>query len=455
MAENLESRISEDLGLNSLYDEEEVEMVDPPQNQDAERSEITHKCYSGYPWEETIQEDGVTIQHCQMDEYAIEETTELILCDLRSQEPKLISVACYHVYLSSHPVSDIMEQLSIITAAAQKAPAHKLVLSSTIFLPEQQQLWGEQTKLNFEIRRLCFLMERPNIPLHKVSLFVQAETKTCAVKKACFTEAVGGVGLGRTLTPDTLAKAKQWVIKYHKSGFEEGAPMGWKMTAWDMKPTSLQYTPGYRNPAMIQRLKDQGTFREPRNNRGRGKAGASRRGGVAYSRKRELGIKPAGVQEARTRPFGRGGGASGSSGYSSSRSLGYRKSSCASSHRTFSSDSVFEGGSRGRGQSQVDLMVELEELRRARRMELEDDRRQERERQRADKLEAALEKARDEVGRLNTQVADLKKELCSLRLDNERINFNNQEAWGIIRSEWRRRDEEQARREREEKIRKR
>ena len=115
-----------------------------------------------------------------------------------------------------------------------------------------------------------------------------------------------------------------------------------------------------------------------------------------------------------------------------------------------SSDSVFEGGPRrGVGRTEQQLVAELEHLRLSRnRYGCEDEWRYGRERQRVERLELALEKAREDVSKLSSQVAELKQENCSLKMDNERIQFNSQGAWSIIRSEWRRRDDEQARRER-------
>ena len=456
MGENFESQLMDDFGLQALYqgeEEEDIEMVDPPQNQGEEQvQQLEHKCFSGYSWEEVIQGDSVRILHVPMEHYALEEVTELILVDLRSKEPKMISVCCYQMFLSTHSVQEITEQLSMITAAAQHAKIHKLVLASTIYLPAQEKMWAEQVKLNFEIRRLCFLLERPSIPLHKVTLFVQPELQNCAVKKACYSEAIAGTGLGETLTPDTVTKVKEWIIKYHKSGFEEGAPIGWRMTAWDLKPVALQHTPGYKNPTMINLLKNQGCYREPKNIRGaRRRVAAPRTARPGPSKKKELGIRSAGVQEARSKPFGRGGGSSGyNSRGSTVGSSGYRRSSYASSSRTMSSDSVFEGGPRrGVGRTEQQLVAELEHLRLSRnRYGCEDEWRYGRERQRVERLELALEKAREDVSKLSSQVAELKRENCSLKMDNERIQFNSQEAWSIIRSEWRRRDDEQARRER-------
>jgi hypothetical protein len=452
MAENLENQLIDDLGLQGLYEnedeEESIEMVDPPQNEGAGQGhQLEHKCFSGFSWEEVIQGEGIRIFHVAAEDYALEEVTELILVDLRSKEPKMISVCCYQVFLSTHTIQEITEQLSIITAAAQQAKIHRLVLASTIYVPTQEKLWSEQAKLNFEIRRLSTLLARPTIPLHKITLFVQPELKTCAVKKACYSEAIAGTGLGENLTPDTVLKVKEWVLKYHRTGCEENAPIGWRMTAWDLKPVPLQYTPGYKNPTMINLLKTQGHYREPKNVRGaRRRVAAPRTARPGPSKNKELGMRGAGVKEARPMPFGRGGG---SSGYSSRGSAGssssYRRSSYASSSRTMSSDSVFEGRSR----TEQQLVAELEHLRMSRsRYECEGEWRYGRERQRMERLELALEKAREEVNKLNSQVADLKKENCSLKLDNERIRFNSQEAWSIIREEWRRRDDDQARRER-------
>ena len=445
MAEDLARRVSEDLGLNGL-DDDEVEMVDPPQNQDQEQQEsIRDKCFSAYNWCDVIEAEGVKIKHTLIDDLEIDEVTELILCELRSQEPRRISVACYHVFLKRHSVQEIMEQLAIVTAAAQQTPTHKIVFCTTIFLPEHQQTWGEQCKLNFEIRRLCLVMKRPCIPIHKVGLLVQSENKGCMIRKSCFTEATTGNGLGLTLNVDTMGKIKSWIVKYHRSGFEQDVPLGWKMSVWDLKPISLQQTVGYKNPRMIEFLKAQGTFKQKSNIQN--KTGAAVRGRRSSgSVRKELGIKPAGVQEARSKNSWRDSGSGAVRG-------NFRADNRTHRSRVYT-DSVFEseGPSVRRKESTDQLARELEEMRIARsRFELDDERRYGRERQRVEKLESSLEKARDEVIRLSTQLAEVKRENCNLRLDNDRVQHNNQEAWNIIRAEWRRRDDEQARRERRER----
>jgi hypothetical protein len=312
------------------------------------------------------------------------------------------------------------------------------------------------------------------------------------VKKACFADAVSGQNLGSQFTSETLGKLKLWILKYHVSGFQDGAPLGWRTTMWDMRPVDLQFTVGYKNPTMVGFLREQGAYKEVRDRRASGRRSAAAVPGTARrgsDRSRELRVRPAGVREARGVVRGgsrggraRGGASSGSGGRSSSGN--YSGGSTSSSGRSGSSsggelsggssrgrnmsggsysgyaarnfssdssgsyrssvstDSVFAGGSRMERPHSEQLVAELESLRLSRcRMEREGDRRVERERERAERLEAALEKTRSEL-------AELKRDHHNLKLDNERLLYNHNEAWSIIRAEWKKRDLEQERRER-------
>ena len=484
----MESRMVEDFGLAGLYDQdEEVEMVDPPTNEGAE-SQVEHKCFSAYPWEEDMQLGSLKVKHVSMDEYTIEECTELLLCELRTQEPKCISVACYHIFIATHSLQEIIDQLGIVAAAARGTPQHKIVFASMVFIPQQHKSWSDLCKLNFEIRRLCCSLQRPSIPLHKVALLVQTD-RQCAVKKACFADAISGQNLGSQFTMETLSKLKLWVLKYHVSGFAEDAPIGWRMTVWDLKPVALQLTVGYRNPTMIGFLREQGAYREESGRRVSGRKSAasatSQRGGD--NRSRELRVRPAGVREARRIARGgvsrggvsrggvsrggvsrgvhsRRGGSSGgfsssgnSSGGSSSGGSSRGRNPSSGSYSSYttartdssgsyrssvSTDSVFADNSEAGTHHGGQLVAELEALRLSRsRMERDGERRVDRERERNGRLEAALERTRNEL-------AELKRDYHNLKLDNERLHFNHQEAWTIIRSEWKRRDDEQERRER-------
>ncbi len=435
--------VENDLGLERLYQEDgNPVIVDPPLDQQQELPEIKDKCFSSYEFGDSLSGEDVVIDHISLVDHTIDEATEIILCELRDPEPRRISVACYQSYLGTHSVQEIMDQLAIIAAAAQQSNTHKIVFCSTVFLPEQQPLWGDQCKLNFEVRRLCFTLKRPSIALHKVALLLLPETKGCLVKKSCFTEAMAGTGLGVSLAHETINKMKLWIVKYHGAGFRDNAPLGWRMTVYDMRPVPLQHTVGYKNPSMVGFLRRQGMYKDNQSK----PIVKRRKRNVAT--KKDLGGKPAGVQAARPRSDGR---SASSLSYQGSSRRSSKTSSNSFGQRRMSSDSVFDHkltNIHRRTQSDRQLSYELEEMRISRsRMELDNERRYGQERQRQEKLELALDKARDEVSRLSTQVADLKRENHNLRMDNERVQFNNQEAWNIIKSDWRRRDEEQARRE--------
>ena len=448
---SLEQQIRDDLHLDDheemeQEDEDEV-LLDIESNRSVEdTTAMKHVVFGNHPWDSLWSDNNVTVNYSQMGSFDLQEVTEIILGEMRSTTPKRLSVCCYERFIGDHECEEVHDQMKLLVAAVQKNPQHKLLLCHTMFIPSQEHLWTAQTRLNFDIRSLNMMMRRPLLPLHKLALTSQPGTKEMGVKKSCFVEAVADEALGSTFTPETLGKIKSWILKYHSTGFGENLPMGVKMTQSDMRPRPLQYTVGFKNPRMQERIKQLGTYKEPATPKPVAKKTAVK---PSNTKKREFPQKPAGVWP---RPHNQQRPISvqqrlGNNSLSFNR-LDRRRTSSA-----YSSDSVFMGSeSRWPDNNLRQLEIELEDLRISKnRMEVETERRMGRERDRSDRLDHALERARAELVTINDRFTELKRENSSLKMELERAQNNSAEAWQIIKMEWRRRDEENAKNRKQKK----
>ncbi len=451
---SLEQQIRDDLHLDDHgddhdndqeMDDDEV-LLELESNQSVDTTTIKHVSFGNHPWDSTWEDNNVTVNYAQVEGFDLLEVTEIILGEIRSTTPKRISVSCYGKFLGEHECEEVHEQMKLLVAAVQKNPQHKLLLCHTMFIPAQEHLWTAQTRLNFDIRSLNIIMKRPLLPLHKLGLTSQPATKELGVKKSCFVEAAANEGLGSNFTSETLEKIKSWILKYHSSGFGENMPIGVKMTQSDMRPRPLQFTVGYRNQQMTQRIKQLGTYTEPATP----KNGAKTAVKPSRAKRREFPQKPAGIlprppiqqrtnsAQQRLRQ----------SRFSLNRLDSRRNSSGGAS------DSVFMNNHESRWPDRTtrQLEMELENLRVSKdRMEVETERRMGRERDRCERLDHALERARAELVSINDRYTELKRENSSLRMELERSQNNSAEAWQIIKMEWRRRDEENAKNRKQKK----
>ena len=153
--------------------------------------------------------EGITIRWVTITSDTIYAVTSTISRFLDDQIPKKLICCCFEQFVGKIPMNEILKNIGMLRAKADKSPIHKLVFASLPFTPTLEPFWPEISDANDCIRNYNLLMNTAPLSLHKCWLKPVRGLPSLCTKGEMWQEKSQGTGLGTTLSAAGKEKAKK------------------------------------------------------------------------------------------------------------------------------------------------------------------------------------------------------------------------------------------------------
>lgn len=206
--------------------------------------------------------DGTPIVVKPMANLSFDQIMEVITNDIKDDQPKMLTLACFDHLIPKMSISDLMKGVKKLDNMVKEQGIHYFSVSTQIFIPNKPQDWHKKAQVNAELRAINIDNNVPPFGLHKclmIPLYITYGPLTCQGKM--WSEFVANTGLGSTLSTDGFERIAHFTFLASGLQFEDIQRNESRRWIGLPIPTRLSLTDDYtNNEVMCQIMRERGLF---------------------------------------------------------------------------------------------------------------------------------------------------------------------------------------------------